>query len=1177
MNKYAFSLILSGAGVLGASAYLTGGDDAAEVIAADPGDLDCPASSVPLTHDSVSLQSFAQTNAAGIVYDNTSSSLQLTKEAGEFRATNFSVNSKVVAICAGDFDGDGWVDFVGGSDGGRDVAFYKNITYENQVAPNIPDWNDPNYRTTPKFATPYYMEHECLGENGHAAPTVCTAGGGGVTISCADFNNDGNLDFFYARSKEIGGNVSISPTNRADIFLGRGDGTFDNRYQAIASLSSLDYLSWSTDSTPYDYNGDSFQDLIVGHSLSDTSSAVHVFLSDGNAAAPKLVRSTALVSGTALGKRGALASTFKDMNQDGLPDLVLSGPTDKDVWIYDGLSGGGVSTTRRNITDSFRGGATTIVSADFSQDGIPDILVASDNWNYNYNNIGGFSAYWKNNGGATPFSDGITQETTTRNNPYYDFDVGVVLDYDHDPDNTPDVIIADGNHAAGYVVLANRSVDKYATCGDIFSGVLELGTLAGVEMVVTGAKMTPTMIVPAGTSVKFYMSNEDPAAWHEASVCVDDSSSYCVSFPKPVGRSVRWKAELCSNSFQTLTPSISSVGIGFDYTLSKEHYRAGVVIDDGVAYVGAFQQPGSRGHFYATNAGLSETYWDFGTTLDAMSDAQRNIYTADTTGKVRIDFTESNAGSASLQSTLGVVSTAQAEAIVQWQRSARFGVDSTAKLGSVETSTPAVVGAPAKPRWYYEADEPTQQRIDAFISDHKDRKKIVLFGSKDGAIHAVRNDPTNITSPDNGKESWAFIPARIAVGMLADYTNGTATSYPDGSPTVADVIFPDDTIHTVAIISGGNGSRGITALDITETLDDTTGAIIGPTPLWHITPGGASAGQATSKPVIARVLVAGVQRFYAIMATGIASENPNAPFTKGRDLVAVDISTGDIVWQFQSECAVTSDISIFETDDVAEFGSPVIDGYTDRAVWADACGNLYKVDPAQDIGTSYLSSSNTYTISTGHLDPDGNDVKSVFATDVSACALGEDRAVYGTIGVRSDSSGRVALMFGTGGSEDVDPTLPNAFYTIYADNGEVRGCAGGTPEEGRILGDCTAGVCEKFYGGVVVTTKQILVTRSTDPPVGTGTCEFGQSKIAGLDLNTLSEEFTVPTSSATTSSLYGDGGSIYFATLAGDLVRIGDPRAANAGEDSISGGTDGDVQVGTPGDGMRMLGWRELQ
>jgi len=61
------------------------------------------------------------------------------------------------------------------------------------------------------------------------------------------------------------------------------------------------------------------------------------------------------------------------------------------------------------------------------------------------------------------------------------------------------------------------------------------------------------------------------------------------------------------------------------------------------------------------------------------------------------------------------------------------------------------------------------------------------------------------------------------------------------------------------------------------------------------------------------------------------------------------MTTGETMWKFQSECSVTSDIAVFETDDALEEKSSKIDGYIDRAVWADACGNVYKVDPAQHL------------------------------------------------------------------------------------------------------------------------------------------------------------------------------------------------------------------------------------
>jgi hypothetical protein len=64
--------------------------------------------------------------------------------------------------------------------------------------------------------------------------------------------------------------------------------------------------------------------------------------------------------------------------------------------------------------------------------------------------------------------------------------------------------------------------------------------------------------------------------------------------------------------------------------------------------------------------------------------------------------------------------------------------------------------------------------------------------------------------------------------------------------------------------------------------------------------------------------------------------------------------------------------------------------------------------------------------------------------------------------------------------------------------------------------------------------------------------------------------------------LYGDAGAVYFATIAGDVARIGTPRAASAGGDTAAGRTQGigagDVSstgatVGMT-QGFTLMGWR---
>ncbi|MCP4449606.1 MAG: hypothetical protein GY811_30390 [Myxococcales bacterium] len=1183
MNRFICILCLAGISIAGI--LLVGGEDTTPAVVAQSATEGCPETSAPESHTGTTLQGFADDSNAGVVFDDTVSSLNLARAGGLFQTATLAITDKFNTAAAADFDEDGWTDLVVGSSSSLFVRFYKNRTYENPA----PDWDDPDDIRMPKFVRTVDVEPDGSGA-GHAGMTS------------GDFNQDGHADFFYY--KNWGGNHTTIDIQ--GIYLGNGDGTFEPRYNASTSFSDWGYFAWSsTNSTTFDWNRDGWPDIVFGTKASSSNSkgAVRVFLNScpdvwtspttACSVNPRFVR-TDVLTNVDLGNRGVNALTMADYTGDGIADLVVGAPSlCAPLRLYEGLPGGGVDTSGyEQISNGAYsdGAATVLLSADFSMNGGQDIIFGTDNWNCK-GNLGGSTYFHKNDLGDPPFTGGADQRLTRYGQKIggvtiKDFDLGVVLDYDNDPDSTSDFLIADGNNSGSFYVFANRVVAQFVDCGEVQSGVLDLGALSNEKMVVTSARLAPSLSLPSGTSATFYLSNEEPENWQLASPCVDNNTEYCVSFPKPVGRQVRWKAELCSNASKTATPTIAGMRITYDYTEAEEHYRAGLVVDDGVAYVGAFRQPGNRGHFYATNAALGQTYWDFAVSLDAMADSDRNVFTADVDGQDLLSFSMANAGQKMLQDTLGVASTSQAENVISWQRSARFGVGGVtpmSRLGSVETSTPAVVGAPGLPIWYPRADPEAREMVEDFRKEHEDRNKLVLFGSRDGALHAVFTTPTDTVDSSNGTEAWAFIPAKVANAMVADLAGGTETAYPDGSPTVADVVLSDGELHTVAIVAGGNGGKGVFALDITETVDEDDGSINGPDPLWHAVPGGAAAGQALSKPVVARVDVGGDTEFYAIMATGVASDNPVAPFTKGREVVAVDIATGAMVWQFQSKCAVTSDIVIFETDDDQESDAPAIDGFIDRAVWADACGNVYKVNPGQDVGTSFISGYGD--VSTGHVAPDGNAVSAIFATSSSDCAIGAERPIVGTLGARSDATGRLTLFFGTGGIESYDPTLNNDFYAVYADTGEIRGCADGSPEKGRVQGTCTAGVCEKFYGGVIVTASHVIVTRASDAPVGTGTCEFGTSEVSGFSIAEFDNAFNVSTTSATVSSLYGAGGAVYFATLAGEIVRIGDPRAANAGDDTAIGTGGGQAEGGDETDGgegagdgpIQVLGWRQIQ
>lgn len=1129
----------------------------------------------------------------GVVYDDSGAVglLRLAKEGANFRSTALGINDLTVFAAVADFDKDGWDDFVGAGEGTKFVRIYRNFSFENLPV----NWEDPDDILTPEFRPVRELHAAWNQHRWHP-------------IAAADFDGDSWPDVFYASA------YTYQRPYEAMLWLNQGnnDGSgnprFDSAYSAMAPgsyPSQLGYQNWGgTNTVAVDYNGDRKLDLLVGSGETD-GGAIRIFLNDCTlqsplpspapapplplpcADKPQFVYAGYLARDMGMGGNGGgelPVFAYLDFDGDGFKDLVAGAPrccstSSLRLRVWKGLSGGGIeSSSSQHI--SFIGAATSVLPGDFSLDGIPDLIVGTDNWNYNYGNIGGNSYFYPNNGTDEPFSAGYAQQTTVHNNPTYDFDVGFVFDYDNDPDHTPDVMIADGNHTASFYVLANRVVNTFVPCGDVASGILDLGSLVDEEMVVTAARIDPTVELNDGT-IDFFMSNEEPPNWQPAVDCGDGSGDLCTSFPKPVGREVRWKATMCSNSYQTQTPKIVDIDMTFDYTTAREHYRAGVVVNDGVAYVGAFRQPGDRGHFYATNAGLTQVYWDAATKLDGMSDGARTLYTASTNGRRLVSFAPSNASDADLQATLGTTDSTQTADVVSWVRSARFGVGNIgiepSKLGAIETSTPAVVTKPGLPLWYTHAASSDREDVDEFISAQSDRETLVLFGSKDGMIHALRNDPTAIAASSNGTEAWAFIPAKIAGGMLADYSNSlggdlNVTAYPDGSPTVADVRLSDGEMHTVAMVSSGNGGKSIAAMDITETIDPNSGAIIGPDPLWHKQPGGSSAGQAFNKPAIARIQVDGTERFIAIMGTGIDYSST----TRGRIIHAYDISTGSRLWKFRTRCALSSDITVFETDDDNEPGTPDIDGYIDRVVFADQCGYVYKLDPAQDLSGGWNDNSNMGDFHVHNAG--GVPQHAVFSSELTTDALGIAAPIAGTIAARSDSTGRVMLLFGTGGIESYDPGQRNDFYAVYADTGEIRSVYNGT---------CNgSNYCEKFYGGTLVTSEQIVFTRATDPEVGTGSCDPGSATVEGVKLNPNGDgefvtDFTETVNSAIMGSLYGDAGAIYFATLAGDVTRIGTPRSPDAGGDSaggLGGGTSGEngggaVDTTKP---MALMGWRQV-
>lgn len=1188
----------------------------------------CPTTSTPMVQGGPALET--ETTRSGTTYSTMGGGrLELARTGESFSAASLAVTSAVVYAAVGDFNKDGWPDIVGAPENTTNspLSILQNFTWQNEncttsactaYSGSPPNWSSPSTVITPKFTNVRNLHLPGMD--------------GGFGLAVADFNGDGWDDVFeaYAPDTVAGANDPITAVN---VYLNSASNDASGYPQFAAGYPAqsgfivttvLGNQTWSGSNVKaVDFNADGRQDVLIGNGKQGGSIRILLNNCAGTvlpsgvvqcSAAPMFTDGGYLKSDLNVGATAGFGTNvsggmpvfdFADVDADGLKDLVVGAPNCCDpntmrIRIFKGCSGGtgctaGLENTASQNIPSFPGAATAVFIADFSLDGKPDLVVATDGFNYASGTNGGSSFYYRNNGTGTPFSDGLTQQLTVHGSPVNDYDVGVLFDYDRDPNSSPDILLADGNNTSSFYVIADRVAVDYVDCGEAASGIMDIGALVSEEMVITAARLTPTVALNGGT-VDFYISNEDPANWVQASLCPSSSSDYCVNFPKPVGRSLRWKINMCSNAAHSATPILSAVSTTFDYTQAREHYRGGVVVNDGVAYVGAFYQPGERGRFYALNAGLNTIYWEFGTKLDATADASRKIYTAVPNLSVRMDFTTANASNALMQNLLTTPDATSTSDLITWVRSARFGIDLSGspapltKLGSVETSTPSILTKPGRPSYYSFVTSTDRAQIDAFVAAKADRPPLVMFGSKDGMIHALHTRPADISNTINGTEAWAFIPPTVAAGMLEDYTdtlaaniaanNGTNNprmkSYPDGSPTLADFHVGGGVFKTVALVAEGNGGKSITALDVTDTVDPSTGTVLGPTPMWSATPGDGEAGQAYSKPAVARVLINNVERYFVIAATGI--DFTDVLEQKGRVVSAYDITNGALMWKFQTKCPVTSDISLFETDDLGEPNAPTLNGFIDRAIFADKCGYVYKVAPGVDLGGAWYQNTGMGSI-TANTSPDGKPQYALFSTQLTSGAIGQQRPVAGTIGARTDSSTRMVLFFGTGGVENFAATAVNHFYAVYADDGSIRS---------KIVGTCNAaGACEKFYGGTVVTPEQVILTRTIDPSVGTGSCDPGSSKVQAFELNADASnnfvvDFTLSVSSAVMGGLYGDAGAIYFATLSGDVARIGTPRAPNAGGDTASGQTQGQGpgDSGSPGQTVgttapfTLMGWR---
>jgi len=184
-------------------------------------------------------------------------------------------------------------------------------------------------------------------------------------IATADFNNDGKADVV----------VQISGTSQLEVFLGKGDGTFQAPKTVSVSLPSGFYLT-SAPIVAADFNQDGNVDLAVVAASSGTCCTTTVYVLEGNGEGsfsdPHAIY-------TATGSHVIYNLVVGDFDGDGKPDIALTDDQVMQGSYFDTalevLYGNGNFTFDRTGAYTASNGAhLTIASGDLNGDGKTDLF-----------------------------------------------------------------------------------------------------------------------------------------------------------------------------------------------------------------------------------------------------------------------------------------------------------------------------------------------------------------------------------------------------------------------------------------------------------------------------------------------------------------------------------------------------------------------------------------------------------------------------------------------------------------------------------------------------------------------------------------------------------------------------------------------------------------------------------
>jgi hypothetical protein len=186
--------------------------------------------------------------------------------------------------------------------------------------------------------------------------------GFGRALAAADLNGDGKLDLIVADNVNSTIDVSLNSSSSSDL------ATMKATFAAMQTFSSAPLsFGFNADVAVADLNGDGKPDLVVAD-----GSAVGILINTtatGAAAANFSPIQTLGVTG------GAFAIRIADINGDGKPDLVVTGPSGSTILMNTTIPG--AATASFAATD-LPAGSQDLQVADFNGDGLPDLITSQN-------------------------------------------------------------------------------------------------------------------------------------------------------------------------------------------------------------------------------------------------------------------------------------------------------------------------------------------------------------------------------------------------------------------------------------------------------------------------------------------------------------------------------------------------------------------------------------------------------------------------------------------------------------------------------------------------------------------------------------------------------------------------------------------------------------------------------